>query len=104
MVYELMVSTVMTRCRTALVEDKLTVRQAQEELESRGMKLSLNRTFQYYGLQYFDDKAFTSKYRDDFNLSDKKTLYDIKIHELVVFKSLLVGHSTVGYQMRERGR
>lgn len=99
-----MLSTVMTRCRTAMVEDKLTIRQATEELANRGMKLSVSRTFQFYGLHYFDDRSFTSKYRDEFNLSEKKTLYDIKIHELVVFKSLLVGISTTGYQMRERGR
>lgn len=90
---------VITRNRTVLLDDSLTIRQAQYEVKKRGLKLSLRLTFQYYGLKYVEDRSFISRYRQEFNLSDKKSMYDIKLHELVLYRDLLIGHEVVGKQL-----
>lgn len=83
---------VIARNRSVWVDDGMTIKQAKDEVSDRGMKLSLKLTFMYYGLRYQEDRSFESRYRQEFNLSDKKTLYDIRLHELVQYRDLLVGH------------
>ena len=90
---------VITRNRTVLLDENLSIRQAQIEVKKRGLRLSLRLTFQYYGLKYVEDRSFISRYRQEFNLSDKKTMYDIKLHELVQYRDTLIGHEVTGKQL-----
>ena len=82
---------VVTRDRTVILNDDLTIGQAKERLAASNQKLSLKRTLQLYGLTYVEDRSFTSKYRDVFGLSSSKTLYDIKLKEIRKYRDLLVG-------------
>lgn len=91
-----MLCAVITRNRTVLLDNQLTLRQAMEEIESRGLKLSIRLTFQYYGLRYVEERSFISKYRQEFNLSNKKTMYDIKLHELELYRDTLIYHRVNG--------
>ena len=91
-----MLCTVMTRNRTVLLDNRLTIQQAIDRVAERGVKLSLRLTFQYYGLKYVEDRSFVSRYKQEFDLSDKKTLYDIKLHELEIYRDTLVYHRVIG--------
>lgn len=82
---------VVTRDRTVLLDENITIREVIDEVSIMGFKLSLGRTFQFYGLKYVEDRSFTSRYKQEFNLSDRKTLYDIKLKELRIYKDTLLG-------------
>lgn len=82
------------------MDESLTIRQAQHEVKKRGLKLSIRLTFQYYGLKYVEDRSFISRYKQEFNLSDKKSIYDIRLHELVQYRDLLIGHELAGRQFK----
>lgn len=88
---------VITKDRTFLLEESYTIRDAIGYIASMGFEVSLRRTFQLYGLKYVDDRAFTSKYRQEFNLSSSKSLYDIKLKELRQYRDILTGHPVKGY-------
>ena len=96
-----MLCTVMARNRTVLLDEKMTLQQAREEVESRGLKLSLRRTFQFYGLHYVEDRSFISRYRDEFNLSETKTMYDIRLWELIKYRDNLIGSSTTEFHINQ---
>lgn len=91
-----MLCAVITRNRTVLLDNRLTIKEAIEEVEGRGLKLSLRLTFQYYGLKYIEDRSFISRYKQEFNLSETKTMYDIKLHELEIYRDTLVYHRVNG--------
>jgi hypothetical protein len=80
-----------------MVDEACTVKDAINYISSKGFKVSLGRTFQLYGLKYIDDRAFTSKYKQEFNLSESKTLYDIQLKELRQYRDLLTGHKVKGF-------
>lgn len=82
---------VVARDRTVLVEDTMTIREVIDKLRDSNQILSLRKTLQYYGLTYVSDRSFTSKYRSEFSLSKDKTLYDIRVKELVLYKDNLIG-------------
>lgn len=82
---------VVTRDRTVLLDENMTIRDVIDKVSSMGYKLSLGRTFQLYGLKYIEDRSFTSRYRQEFNLSSSKTLYDIKLKEIRIYKDTLLG-------------
>lgn len=88
---------VVARDRTMMVDESYTIREAIDYISSKGIETSLRRTFQLYGLRYVDDRAFSSKYRQEFNLSSSKTLYDIKLKELKQYRDLLTGHMVKGF-------
>ena len=91
-----MLCAVITRNRTVLLDNRLTMKEAIGEVEGRGLKLSLRLTFQYYGLKYIEDRSFISRYKQEFNLSETKTMYDIKLHELEIYRDTLVYHRVNG--------
>lgn len=91
-----MLCTVITKDRTMLIEDSLTLRQVAEVVHKRGSTLNIRKTFQYYGLQYLNDSSFTYRYAKVFNLTEIKTLKDIKLHELSVYRETLVGYRLPG--------
>ena len=95
-----MLTTVIANNRTVLLNEVLTIRQAKDEVASKGMRMSLRRTLQFYGLHYVEDRSFISRYRDIFNLSDSKTMYDISLHELRLYKDRLVGRTLGGMVYR----
>jgi hypothetical protein len=82
---------VIARDRTVWMEDCYTIREAMQYLKEKGHTLSLRRTFQFYGLHYNEERSFTSRYRQEFNLSKTKTMYDIRLNELRIYKDTLVG-------------
>lgn len=94
---------VVARDRTVLVDDYLTIRELITELNNRGQTLSLRRTFQLYGIHYVTERSFTSKYKADFHLSREKSMYDIKVWELVAYKDNLIGIPSKYIQTTRKG-
>lgn len=88
---------VVARDRTMQVDESYTIQDAMDYISSKGFEMSLRRTLQLYGLRYVDDRAFSSKYRQEFNLSKTRTLYDIQMKELRQYKDLLTGHMVRGF-------
>ena len=88
---------VIARDRTVQVDESYTIQQAIEFVNSKGLEMSIRKTFLFYGLRYIEDRSFISRYRTDFNLSDSKTLYDIKLKELRLYKDTLIGHPVNGH-------
>lgn len=87
---------VVTRDRTMLLDEDMSIKEVKEYVESAGYTLSLRRTFQLYGLKYVEDRSFISRYRQEFNLSESKSLYDIKLKELMIYKDTLIGFPISG--------
>lgn len=86
-----MKKSVVARDRTVLVEDSLTLREVITQLHEKGQILSLRKTFQLYGVQFVEERSFVSRYKSDFQLSKNKSMYDIKVRELVSYKDNLIG-------------
>lgn len=84
----------MARDRTILLDSSLTLKQAREIIESRGYKMSLRKTLNFYGLHYVEDRSFISRYREEFNLyrSSGRKIGDITLKELQLYRDLLIGH------------
>lgn len=82
---------VVARDRTVLVEDSMTIREVIQKLNETDQVLSLRKTFQLYGIQFVEERSFVSRYRADFNLSKSKSMYDIRVRELVSYKDNLIG-------------
>lgn len=80
---------VVTRNRTVFLDEDLSLKEVIEKTNSMGLKLSLRRTLQYYGLRYVEDRSFLSRYREEFNLTSR-SMYDITLHELLVYKETLI--------------
>lgn len=80
---------VVARNRSALVDGNMTLKEVVIHLDSIGHVLSLRRTLQLYGLHYSDEKGFTKRYRGFFELSSKKSMWDIKVRELEMYKQSL---------------
>ena len=53
-------------------------------------KMNLKGTLRYYGLSYVEDRSFFSKYKDDFNLKDMRSLYNLTLGELCDYKDRLI--------------
>ena len=83
---------VVAKDRTMRIDESYTIRDAREYIASKGMEMSIRRTFQLYGLRYTEERSFYSRYKAEFNLSDKKTMYDIKLKELKQYRDILVGY------------
>jgi len=81
--------TVVTRNRTVFLNKNLSLKEVIEKTNDMGLKLSLRRTLQYYGLRYVEDRSFISRYREEFNLLNR-SMYDITLHELLVYKETLI--------------
>lgn len=86
-----MKKSVVARDRTVLVDDSLTLREVITQLHEQDQVLSLRRTFQLYGIQFVEERSFVSRYKADFHLSKDKSMYDIKVKELVSYKDNLIG-------------
>ena len=80
---------VVARDRSVLVDPNLTIREVIKYLDSNHQVFSLRRTLQLYGLHFVEEKSFSSKYKEEFNLSNKKSMWDITIRELDMYKRLL---------------
>lgn len=87
-----MLCTVITSSRTVLLDDDMTIAQVIDRLKGMGLKFSIRRTLQYYGLRYVEDRSFISRYRSVFGLNKEKSMYDIKLKELMQYRGLLVGY------------
>ena len=87
---------VVTRDRTVLLDENYTIRDAIDEISKKGYEISLRRTFQLYGLKYVEERSFTSRYKQEFCLSKSKTLYDIKLKELRIYRDALIGFPIQG--------
>lgn len=92
-----------TRCevqtnqnRTLWYDENVTIGEAIADAERRGYSVSLTRTFRQYGLQFTNLKAFVSKYAPLFQLGDSKTLNDVKLKELRVYKEQFLGFRLKG--------
>lgn len=81
-----------TRTRTFLVEGQMTLREAKKYVEGRGCYFSLKRVLQFYGVHFTEEIAFNSQYKQEFNLSDNRTVYDIKLQELLTYRDFRIGH------------
>ncbi len=81
-----------TRTRTFLVDGQMTLREAKKYVEDRGCYFSLKRVLQFYGLHFSEEEAFNFRYRQEFNLSDGRTVYDIKLQELLAYRDFRIGH------------
>lgn len=88
---------VITKDRTVHVDESYTLREVINDLSSKGLHVSLGKTLRFYGLKYTEERAFSSKYKQDFNLSESKSMYDIKMKELRIYKDILIGHSVRGF-------
>lgn len=80
---------IVARDRTVLVDGNMTLRDVIRYLDDNGQVFSLRRTLQLYGLHFVDEKSFTSKYRETFELSKTKSIWDIRVKDLALFKQLL---------------
>jgi hypothetical protein len=80
---------VVARNRSALVDGNMTLKEVAVYLDSIGHILSLRRTLQLYGLHYAGINGFTKRYGGFFELSSKKTMWNIKIKELEKYKQSL---------------
>lgn len=80
---------IVARDRTVLVDGNMTLRDVVKYLDSNGQVFSLRRTLQLYGLHFVDEKSFTSKYRETFELNNTKSMWDIRVKDLDLFKQLL---------------
>lgn len=80
---------VVARDRSVIVDGNLTLREVVKKLHDRGQVLSLRRTLQLYGLTFVEERSFISKYRVEFELSDSKSMWDIKVKELDMYKQSL---------------
>ena len=87
---------VVTRDRTMLIDDNYTIQQVIDEISSKGYDISLRRTFQLYGLKYVEERSFISRYRQEFGLSKTKSMYDIKLKELRIYRDALIGFPIKG--------
>ena len=82
---------VVSKERTMFFDKDMTLREVIDKAESLGEKISLRRTLRLYGLKFGEERSFVSRYRQEFNLSKTKTMYDIKLKELVLYRDLLIG-------------
>ena len=80
---------VVARDRSVLVDPNMTIREVIKYLDDNNQVFSLRRTLQLYGLHFVEERSFTSKYKSEFNLSSKKSMWDIQIKELDLYKQLL---------------
>jgi len=80
---------VVARDRSVLVDGNMTLREVIKYLDKNGQTFSLRRTLQLYGLHFVEERSFTSKYKAEFELSSSKSMWDIKIKELDLYKRLL---------------
>jgi hypothetical protein len=80
---------VVARDRSVLVDPNMTIRDVIKYLDSNNQTFSLRRTLQLYGLHFVEERSFSSKYRQVFQLSSTKSMYDIKIKELDQYKQEL---------------
>ena len=88
-----MLCTVITSSRTVLLDESMSIKDVIEILNGMGLKFSIRRTLQFYGLRYVEDRSFISKYKAVFGLNEEKTMYDITLKELMKYRSLLIGYS-----------
>lgn len=80
---------VVARNRSAIVDGDLTLREVAKHLDEKGLTFSLRRTLQLYGIQFVEERSFTSKYRDTFELYNGKSMWDIRVKDLDLYKQLL---------------
>jgi hypothetical protein len=83
---------VLTKDRTMMIDESYTLKEAMEYIESKGFEISLRRTLQLYGLKFVEERSFTTRYKSEFNLSDSKSMFDIKLKELRLYRDILTGH------------
>ena len=85
-----MMCLVIARDRNVKLDSKYTVKDAIEQVDMLGNKLNLKGTLRYYGLSYVEDRSFFSKYKDDFNLKDMRSLYNLTLGELCDYRDRLI--------------
>lgn len=81
---------VIARDRNVKLDSRYTIKDAIEHVEMLGNKMNLKGTLRYYGLSYVEDRSFFSKYKDDFNLKDMRSLYNLTLGELCNYKDRLI--------------
>lgn len=86
-----MLCSVVSRNRTVLLNDSYTIKQVRIKLATMGLRFSIKRTFQFYGLTFVEEHSFTSKYKNIFNLNDDKKYDDITLKELYDYRNSLTG-------------
>ena len=85
-----MMCLVIARDRNVKLDSRYTIKDAIEQVEMLGNKMNLKGTLRYYGLSYVEDRSFFSKYKDDFNLKDMRSLYNLTLCELCNYKDRLI--------------
>ena len=85
-----MMCLVVARDRNVKLDSRYTIKDAIEQVEMLGNKMNLKGTLRYYGLSYVEDRSFFSKYKDDFNLKDMRSLYNLTLGELCNYKDRLI--------------
>lgn len=85
-----MMCLVIARDRNVKLDSRYTIKDAIEQVEMLGNKMNLKGTLRYYGLSYVEDRSFFSKYKDDFNLKDMRSLYNLTLGELCNYKDRLI--------------
>lgn len=82
---------VLSRNRTVWYDRSITLRDVQIDLKSRDLVLNLTQTLQSYGLHFNDERSFSVRYREEFSLKGGKTMWDITLRELDLYRELLLG-------------
>lgn len=80
---------VVARDRSVLVDKEMTLKDVVKYLDDNNQVFSLRRTLQLYGLHFVEERSFISRYKQEFNLSPTKSMWDIKVKELELYKQLL---------------
>ena len=89
---------VVSNDRTLWYTDNMSLKEVIADIHDRNLTINVTRTFRIYGLKFNDERSFTSKYRSEFNLSKDKSMWDISLKELILYRDLLIGYSVKGYK------
>lgn len=82
---------VQDRDKTYLYDGGLSLGEIKKDLSDKHKKLSLFRTLRLYGLRYTTEETFFRMYKEDFNLSETRSMWDITLHELKQHMDMRIG-------------
>lgn len=89
---------IVSNTRTLWYPENMSLKDTIRDMADKELTMNVTRTLRIYGLKFNDERSFTSRYRGEFNLSRDKSMWDITIKELLLYRDLLVGFSVQGYK------
>lgn len=88
---------VVSNDRTLWYEENMKLGAIVKDARAKELTINITRTLRLYGLKFNDERSFTSKYRGEFNLDGKKSMWDISIKEMIMYRDTLIGFPVKGY-------